>query len=173
MDEKTLVKSYRNTVYFTGEVNNESIQELFICLEKVSHKHDDMVLVINSEGGYVHDGFAGMDYIQTIIKRGKTIETVVYGFCASAATILLLAGSNKKMGPNAQILIHQLSVDIGGTYIDLKNEMKTNKKVMKCLRRVYTTNTQIPPDVLETLLTKDVNLSARKCLQYGIVNEVL
>ena len=172
-DEPTLVRHYKNNIYFTGEVNNVSMQELFICLEKVANKHDQIILCINSEGGYVHDGFAGMDYIQTIIKRGKVVDTIVYGFCASAATILLLAGSKKKMGPNAQILIHQLSVDIGGTYDALKNEMKTNKKVMKSLRKVYTENTDIPPDILESLLLKDVTLSAKKCLDYGIVDEIL
>ena len=51
--------------------------------------------------------------------------------------------------------------------------MKNNKKFMKHTRKICQEYTNIPPDILETLLTQDINLTARKCLQYGIAHELV
>ncbi len=77
------------------------------------------------------------------------------------------------MGQNSYILIHQLSVDIGGTYSTLKVEMKNNRKFMNHARRVCQEYTNLPAHVIEKLLTQDVNLDAKKCLKYGIVDEIV
>jgi ATP-dependent protease ClpP protease subunit len=115
-----------------------------------------------------------MDYIRTLTKKGINIETIAYGFCASAATFLLLAGNKRLMGENSFILIHQLSVEgNGGCYAELMADMKINKKLMKHFRKVYTKYTNIPEDVLEKLMSKDVILSADKCLSYSIVDEII
>jgi ATP-dependent protease ClpP protease subunit len=114
-----------------------------------------------------------MDFIRGLIADGIEVETVAYGFCASAAVDILLAGSKRMMGRNSYLLIHQLSVDIGGTYNTLRVEMKNNKKFMKHDRSVCREYTEIPPDVVEQLLTEDINLSARKCLKYKIVDELI
>jgi ATP-dependent protease ClpP protease subunit len=52
-------------------------------------------------------------------------------------------------------------------------DMKTNKKLMKHFRKVYSKYTDIPEDVLEKILSKDVILTSEKCLQYGIVTEII
>ena len=77
------------------------------------------------------------------------------------------------MGKNSYVLIHQLSVDIGGTYSTLKVEMKNNKTFMKHTRKICQELTNIPEDILERLLTQDINLTARKCLDYGIAHELV
>jgi ATP-dependent protease ClpP protease subunit len=52
-------------------------------------------------------------------------------------------------------------------------DMKINKKLMKHFRKVYTKYTSIPEEVLDKLLSKDVILSAEKCLTYSIIDEIL
>jgi ATP-dependent protease ClpP protease subunit len=52
-------------------------------------------------------------------------------------------------------------------------EMKNNRKFMKHVRRICQEYTKLPADVIEKLLQEDVNLSASKCLRYGIVEEVI
>ena len=122
----------------------------------------------------MHGGYTAMDYIRSLVASGTKVETVVLGYCASAAVDILLAGSRRMMGKNAYVLIHQLSVEIGGTYSTLKAEMKNNKKFMKHSRKVCQEYTRIPPDVLNKLLNEeDRNLSARECLRYGVVDELI
>jgi ATP-dependent protease ClpP protease subunit len=164
---------HANTIYFFCSVTDASICDLCLILKKVSMLHTTVKLVIRSSGGDVYAGFAGMDYIRTLVLSGIVIETVVYGLCASAATFLFLAGTKRLMGQNAYVLIHQLSVDIGGTYNDLRDNMKTNKKLMKHFRKIYTEYTNMSSEMLDRVFTSDVILSAGKCLKYGIVHECI
>lgn len=173
MCEDDEVYSEGNTIFFFCDVDENTINKMCILLKKVSKTHDNIKLCINSNGGGLHSGFAGLDYIRSLVLQGISIETIVYGFCASAATFLLLGGSKRLMGKNAYVLIHQMSDEIGGTYNELQSLMKNNKKFMKHFKKLYLENTQIPEEYLEKLLTKDIILSASKCIKYGIVQELI
>ena len=162
-----------NTVFFFCDVSEYSIREMCRLLKRVSLTHDNIKLCINSPGGSMYDGFAGMDYIRFLVSQGTKIETVALGFCASAATFLLMAGSKRSMGKNSYVMIHQMSDSIGGTYCDLKNEMRNNKKYMKHFRRMYLESTKISEEYLEKLLTKDISITASKCLRFGVVHELI
>jgi ATP-dependent Clp protease protease subunit len=173
-EEFSIVKNEGDTIFFFCDVDDDSIRELCSTLKKLSRSHDTIKIAIRSGGGDLYAGFAGMDYIRTLVKKGITIETIAYGFCASAATFLLLAGTKRFMGENSFVLIHQLSVESsGGCYAELMADMKINKKLMKHFRKVYTKHTSIPEEVLNKLLSKDVILSAEKCLTYSIIDEIL
>jgi ATP-dependent protease ClpP protease subunit len=162
-----------NTVFFFCDVDEFTVKRMCVLLKKVSLTHDNIKLCINSNGGGMYDGFAGMDYIRSLVLQGTKVETIAYGICASAATFLLLGGSKRLMGKNAYILIHQMSDTIGGTFGDLKCSMNNNKKHMKHLRNMYLENTDVTPEYLEKLFTKDVMLSSSKCIKYGIVHEII
>ena len=162
-----------NTVFFFCTVDEYTVQKMCILLKKVSKTYDNIKLCINSGGGGIYSGFAGMDYIRSLVLQGIKIETIAYGMCASAATFLLLGGSKRLMGKNAYVLIHQMSDTIGGTFGELQCCMKNNKKHMKHFRKLYLENTDVPPEYLEKLLTKDVVLSSSKCLKYGIVHGII
>ena len=173
-DEFSVVKNEGDTIFFFCDVDDDSIRELCSMLKRLSRVHDTIKIAIRSSGGDLYAGFAGMDYIRTLVKKGINIETIAYGFCASAATFLLLTGTKRLMGENAFVLIHQLTVESGGgCYSELMADMKTNKKLMKHFRKVYTRYTSIPEDVLDKLLSKDVILSAEKCLTYSIIDEII
>lgn len=173
-EEFSIVKYEGDTIFFFCDVDDDAIKELCTILKRLSKVHDIVKIAIRSGGGDLYAGFAGMDYIRTLVKKGLTVETIAYGFCASAATFLLLAGSKRLMGENSFVLIHQLSVEGGGgCYAELMADMKINKKLMKHFRKVYTKYAAIPEDVLEKLLSKDVILSSDKCLDYEIVHEII
>ena len=162
-----------NTIFFFCDVDDDTIKKMCRLLKRVSLTHDNIKLCINSSGGSLYAGMAGLDYIRSLVLQGVKIETIAYGFCASAATFLLLGGSKRFMGKNAYVMIHQMLDSIGGTYCELKSEMRNNKKIMKHFRTLYRENTEIPEEYLEKLLTKDIVLSANKCLRYGVVHELI
>jgi ATP-dependent protease ClpP protease subunit len=172
-EEDQCVYAEGNTVFFFCDVDEYSVRRMCILLKKVSKTHDNIKLCINSNGGSIYPGFAGMDYIRSLVLQGINIETIAYGMCASAATFLLMGGSKRFMGKNAYILIHQMSDTIGGTFGELQCSMKTNKKHMKHFRRLYLENTTIVPEFLDKLMTKDIVLSSRKCIKYGIVHGLI
>ena len=173
VEEEQEVYAEGNTIFFFCDVDDDTIKKLCRLLKRVSLTHDNIKLCINSTGGGLYAGMAGLDYIRSLVKQGVKIETIAYGFCASAATFLLLGGSKRLMGKNAYAMIHQMLDSIGGTYCELKSEMRNNKKIMKHFRTLYLENTKIPEEYLEKLLTKDIVLSSNKCLKYGVVHELI
>lgn len=171
--EDTQVKCEGNTIFFFCGVDDDTVKEMCVYLKKLSMTHETIKLCIRSDGGDVYAGFTAFDYIKTIIAQGTAVETIAYGQCASAATFILLAGSKRLMGKNAYVLIHQLTAEAGGTYNDMCDIMKDNKKLMKHFRRLYLEHTEIPEEVLEKHLTRDISMSSRKCIKYQIVQELI
>jgi len=49
--------------------------------------------------------------------------TVADGFCASAATFVLMGSKHRRIMPHAHLLIHQLSTGAMGKYEELKDEI--------------------------------------------------
>jgi len=172
-DDECQVYTEGNTVFFFCDVTDYTVKRLCILLKRVSLTHDNIKLCINSPGGSIYAGFAGLDYIRSLVAQGVKIETIAYGMCASAATFLLLGGSKRSMGRNAYVLIHQMSDSIDGTFGELQCSMRNNKKYMKHFRNLYLENTEVPEEYLEKLLTKDIVLSATKCMKYSIVWDLI
>jgi ATP-dependent protease ClpP protease subunit len=175
MSDCQTVTNEGDTIFFFCEVDDDSVRELCVLIKQLSKMHDTVKIAIRSDGGDLYAGFAGMDYIRSIVKKGINIETHAYGYCASAATFLLLAGSKRIIGENSFVLIHQLRIEggAGGCFSELRDDMRINKKLMKQFRKIYTKYTSIPEDVLERLLSKDQILSAEKCLAYNIIDEIV
>jgi len=164
------VRTEGNTIFFFCDVTNENVRDLCTSLKKASMLNDTLRVCIQSDGGDVHAGFAALDYMRSLRIH---IETHVCGMCASAATFILLGGTTRVMGQNSYVLIHQIRSELWGTHEDLKDEMKTNEKIMKHLKKLYLNGTEIPEDRLDKLFKKDITLSARKCLKYKIVTSVI
>jgi ATP-dependent Clp endopeptidase proteolytic subunit ClpP len=169
-EEMSEVYSEGDTVFFFCDVTGESVRDLCRELKKMAMKYESIKIAINSGGGDLYGGLAAMDFIRGLNRR---VETIVYGFCASAATFILMAGTVRKMGKNSWVLIHQMSTGFEGSYQDLRADMKTNKKLMRQFREVYSEYTTIPPERLEDLMNRDITYSARKCLKYNVVDELI
>lgn len=167
--EKDRVRTEGSSVYFFCEVSDETILELCSALRRVSKEHDTITLYIRSEGGDAYAGIAGMDYIHRLVSRGIHVHTHALGLCASAATFLLLAGSRRTMGPYSSILIHQLSGGSWGTFEQLRDDMREYEKLMRHMRRMYKRKTKLTDTMLDKLFTRDMTLSARKCIKYSVV----
>jgi ATP-dependent protease ClpP protease subunit len=103
--------------------------------------------------------------------RVKVI-TIAQGSCCSAATFVLLGGSEKRMGKDAYILIHQISTEFWGNFQELKHELKSSEKFMKRIKKMYLSKTEIPEKKFKRLMRKDLYLTPSKCLKYKIVDRV-
>jgi ATP-dependent protease ClpP protease subunit len=83
---------------------------------------------------------------------------------------MLLGGSRRLMGKNAYVLIHQISTELWGNFQELKHELKSTEAFMKNLKKMYLEKTKIPEKKLNKLMKKDIYLSPKDCLKYGIVH---
>jgi ATP-dependent protease ClpP protease subunit len=181
-EEETEVEEYvkviGNEILFYADVDRENaldfvekFKKLEIDLLKKKAElfgYEPIIRVhIMSDGG---DIFAGMTLMNTLESSRVKVITIAQGSCCSAATFMLLGGSERKMGRNAYVLIHQISTEMWGNFQELKHELKSTDKFMKMLKKMYLEKTQIPEKMLKKLMKKDIYLNPRDCLKYGIVH---
>ena len=179
-EEPDVTKTIGNEIHFYGEITPENTLEFVENFRKLEihllkQKADligyepEIRIHIMSEGG---DMFSGL-LLKNILEKSRVkVITIAQGACCSAATFMFLGGSERRMGENAYLLIHQLSTDFWGKYQDLKNEMKSCDKFMAALKKMYMTKTQIPERKFKRLMKKDLFLSASKCLKYKIAHGI-
>ena len=113
-----------------------------------------------------------MNLMNVLESSRVRVITVAQGSCCSAATFMLLGGSERRMGKNAFVLIHQISTEMWGNYEDLKHELRSTDKFMKMLKKMYMEKTKIPERKFKKLMKKDIYLSPKDCMRYGIVGEL-
>lgn len=181
-EEEEVVEVVGTDVFFTGPIDEESIQKLVTNLKKLENKllkqavdlqgyTPKIRLFIRSDGGDVFAGFSAMDHIS---RSRLHVTTVADGCCASAATFLLLAGHRRAIGAHGYVLIHQLATDgFWGKYEELRDEMKNCDKFMKSIRSIYESKTRLPSRKLNKMLKRDIYLDASMCKKYSIVDEIM
>lgn len=179
-EENDSIKVIGNEILYYGDIDRENALEfvekfkkLEIDLMKKAAElvgYEPMIRVhIMSEGG---DVFAGLNMMNVLERSRVRVITIAQGSCCSAATFVLLGGAERRMGKNAYCLIHQISTEMWGNFNELKNEMKSNDKLMKMLKDMYLSKTKIPETKFKTLMKKDIYLPPDKCLKYGIVSAI-
>lgn len=179
-EEEVSVRTIGTDIYYYSDVNRKNILDFIEQLKKLETDllkkavelpgyTPNIRVHIQSDGG---DVFAGMSGMNAMKESRLHITTVAEGACCSAGTLLLLGGKDRLIGRNAYVLIHQISTGFFGKFEDLKDEMKTCKKLMKMLKRVYKSETSIPKEKLKELMTRDVHLDADECVKYGIVHGI-
>ena len=170
-DEKDSVLEYIKVegpdVFFYCDVSVESVAELCTVVKKVEREfYESIVRVhIHSDGGDLHAGLAAMDFLKSCKSR---VVTIAEGMCASAATFIFLGGDERIVCPNAYLLIHQLGSEFWGKYEEMKDEMQHCERLMKHMKRIYLRETNLPEAKLDKLMKRDLYLSYKKCVKYGI-----
>lgn len=179
-EDTNKVKVVENDIFFYSGIDNDSILNLNTAIKKLERKLlkraidiDGYSPVINlhikSGGGDIFAGLSGMDHIASC---RVPINTIADGMCASAATFLLMGGSTKYIRPSAYVLIHQLSSGFWGKFEDLKNELESCEKFMKIIRGIYEEKANIPQKTLNSMMKRDIYITAKECLRFGVVGEI-
>jgi ATP-dependent protease ClpP protease subunit len=179
-EEPEVTKTIGNEIHFYGEITPENTLEFVESFRKLEihllkQKADligyepEIRIHIMSEGGDMFSGFT----LKNVIEKSRVkVVTIAQGACCSAATFMFLGGSERRMGENAYLLIHQLSTDFWGKYQDLKDEVKSCDNFMASLKKMYMSKTEIPEKKFKKLMKKDLFLSASKCLKYKIAHAI-
>jgi len=155
----------------SDDVANAVIAQL-LCLQSMN-PDQEISIYINSPGG----SFTALTAIYDTINFIKPdVRTVCLGQAASAAAILLAAGTpGKRMGlPNSRVLIHQPYTE--GTFgqtsdIEIQTEMFLRQKQL--INSVLAKPTGQPVEQIARDTERDRFLTALQAKEYGIVDEVV
>ncbi len=180
-EDNSQIEIVNNRIYLFSDINQELSLTLSKDLRNMSNKliYRDLIegtinskiyLHINSPGGCLISGLNSMDNILTC---KVPIISVIEGYCASAATLISIVAKERYINKNSYMLIHEVSSFHCGKYKELKDQQKNTDHLMKKVKDIYNEYTKIPKKVMKKLLDSDLYLDSKKCLEYGLVDDIL
>jgi ATP-dependent Clp protease protease subunit len=170
-------KLFEDRIIFLGvQVDDASADDIMAQLLVLESQDPDglITLYINSPGG----SFTAMTAIYDTMQYIKPqIQTVCLGQAASAAAVLLAAGSpGKRLAlPNARVLIHQpsLSGGQGGQASDLEIQAAEVMRMRSWLEDTLAKHSGRTPEQVNNDIERDKILTAAEAMNYGLIDQVL
>jgi ATP-dependent protease ClpP protease subunit len=71
------------------------------------------------------------------------------------------------------MLIHQLSSEVWGKMSEIEDEYKNLQETMKKIIKLYVKNSNIIKKDLKKMLKHDLWFDSKKCIEYGLVDEII
>ena len=133
----------------------------------------DINIYINSPGGDITALFAIYDTMQFV---RNDIATICLGQAASAAAVLLAAGTKgKRMAlPHSRILLHQPYGQVGyGQVTDLELAASEILRMRELLEEILSKHTGQSIEKVHADTDRDFVLEAEPALEYGIIDTVI
>jgi ATP-dependent Clp protease protease subunit len=169
-------KLFEDRIIFLGvQVDDASADDVMAQLLVLESQDPDglITLYINSPGGSFTALTAIYDTMQYIKPQ---IQTVCLGQAASAAAVLLAAGSpGRRLAlPNARVLIHQPSLE--GGYAQASDiEIHANEilRMRVWLEETIAAHSTRSVEQVRADIERDKILTAHQAVEYGLVDQVL
>lgn len=169
-------KLFEERVIFLGvqidDVSANDIMAQLLCLESIDPDRD-ISLYINSPGG----SFTALTAIYDTMQFVKPdIQTVCMGQAASAAAVLLAAGTEgKRLAlPNARILIHQPYSETGrGQVSDLEIAANEIQRMRTQLEEMLAKHSTKDIETIRDDIERDKILTAEESHEYGLVDQIV
>ncbi len=152
------------------QVANTIIAQLILLEYEDPEK--DIILYVNSPGGYVSSGLAIYDTIQHI---KPDVSTICVGSCVSMGAVLLAAGAPGKRFalPNSRVMLHQPSGAAGGQSSDIQIHAKEIVRTKETLNAILAKHTGKSVDVVRNRIERDFFMSPEEAVEFGVVDEIL
>ncbi len=162
-------------IIFLGTPIDDTIANL-VCAQLLHLESEnpdkDINIYINSPGGDITALFAIYDTMQYI---KPDITTICFGQAASAAAVLLAAGTKgKRLAlPHARVLLHQPWGSGSGTATDVEIQAREIMRMRELLEEILAEHTGQSKEKLKVDTDRDFVLSAEEAKEYGIIDEVI
>ena len=165
----------KERIVFLGTPIDDAVGNLIMAqlLHLESEDPDkDINLYINSPGGDITALFAMYDTMQYI---KPDVSTICMGQAASAAAVLVLAGTKGKRYalPHSRILLHQPHGGASGQAVDIEIQAKEITRYRKLLEELIAEHTGQPLDRIEADSDRDSWFTPEEAKDYGFVDHVI
>ena len=169
-------KLFEDRIIFLGtpisdDIANAVMAQL-LCLQQMDAERD-IEIYINSPGG----SFTALTAIYDTMRYIKPdVRTVCLGQAASAAAVILAAGTKgKRLAlPNSRILIHQPATEGGyGQSSDIEIQAREILRIRSLMEQMLADDTGRTTEEVSRDIERDKYLTADQARDYGIIDEVL
>lgn len=169
-------KLFEERIIFLGvqidDASANDVMSQLLVLESLDPDRE-ITMYINSPGGSFTSMTAIYDTMHFIRPH---IQTVCLGQAASAAAVLLAAGSpGKRLAlPNSRILIHQPATEgVYGQVSDLEIQAKEIGRMRTTLENMLSRHSKRTVEEVRVDIDRDKILTADEAKEYGLIDDVL
>jgi ATP-dependent Clp protease, protease subunit len=168
-------KLFEERIIFLGvqidDASADDVMAQLLTLESIDPDRD-IQIYINSPGGSYTAMTAIYDTMQFVKPQ---VQTVCLGQAASAAAVLLAAGTPGKRFalPHARILIHQPYTEGGGQASDVEIQANEILRMRVEMEGILALHTGRSPEQIEKDIERDRILTAEAAKEYGIIDQVI
>jgi len=162
-----------NRTIFMFSAIEDGLAELMcrrlLALDKISDT-EPITIIISSFGGSVYASFAITDMMEYI---RAPIVTIGIGKIMSAGLMIFMAGDERLVSQNVNILAHRFSAGVGGTQAEIKARQREfdiihDQMVAHFIKHCNLTTKE---EIEDTLLREtDTYLTPEELMQYGIAD---
>jgi ATP-dependent Clp protease protease subunit len=178
-----------NLIGLVGDITEESAQQAAMMLlglngQRIRRPQDsepeprgeDIEFFISSGGGSVNEMFTIYDLMQ-LVQNSRDIATFGYGKVASAAVLLLAAGTKGKrhMAKHARLMLHHCSSNISGPHPNVRTNFNELKKVEDMMVQLLSEHSNLSGGEIYNILSKNTDeyFSADEALEMGLVDKII
>ncbi len=166
----------KENIIILGTPIDDTIANL-VCAQLIHLESEnpdkDINIYINSPGGDITALFAIYDTMQFI---KNDIATICLGQAASAAAVLLAAGTKgKRLAlPHARVLLHQPYGQMDYAQVtDLEIAAREILRMRELMERILSKHTGQPTERIHIDTDRDFVLEAKDALEYGVIDEII
>jgi len=166
----------KENIIFLGTPIDDTIANL-ICAQLIHLESEnpdkDINIYINSPGGDITALFAIYDTMQFI---KNDIATICLGQAASAAAVLLAAGTKgKRLAlPHSRVLLHQPYGQVGYSQVtDLEIAAREILRMRELLEEILAKHTGQSIERVHADTDRDFVMEAPAALEYGVIDEII
>jgi ATP-dependent Clp protease protease subunit len=165
----------RERIIFLGTPIDDTVANL-VCAQLLFLESEDpdkeIHLYINSPGGDITALFAIYDTMKFI---KPDVSTFCFGQAASAAAVLLAAGTRGKRFalPHARILLHQPYGGVEGQASDIELQAREILRMRDLLTHMLAGDTGTSIEKVSKDTDRDFVMTAEEAVAYGVIDEVI
>lgn len=130
-------------------------------------------LHVNSLGGSCADAAAIANALRAwgAAKTGRTVTSFVDGVAASAASVVIMAGSVIKIADNAVVMIHNPWTWVVGNAAEMRKMADALDKIRDSIVASYKWHSELSDDELVALMDAETWMSADEAIENGFATE--
>lgn len=131
---------------------------------------DSLTVHINTVGGDVSEGFAMYDVLKN---SSKKVITVVEGLCASIGSVIFLAGEERQMTANSELMIHNPWAGAMGDADELQVMADQLKETESNLIDFYAKHTKQKKATLDGWMKEEKWMKPEEAISLGFATSVV
>ena len=162
--------------FLLSAIDSTAIKEYFDYLHK--HGVKKAIIEIHSPGGSLFDAQRIVNTIQYWQSKGVDVETRVFGAAFSAGFYIFLAGNNRLVSPNADLMWHEVQGSSFGFNVTTPADREAEAKILRHIQNIRnnyiaTRGKLTKEQIDEKISKKEFWMSGTQAVEYGFADGLL